>query len=191
MEKENWRRTGWPLTKITWNIAINTEEELLMIVGYHIFASAVVDMYWQVLLIAGRCVSMSLLCESMITVTFDSVWCSWTVFLCIVIVCYILFIFSNHSFMICKLFVAVVYAHCKRPLSGAFVANKWMNECPMSMLCQLPAYEFNFSDTNPPVHAWACLHVYENTAPRDIEFLRRCFHHLVTNFTWYHLLQRF
>jgi hypothetical protein len=31
---------------------------------------------------------------------------------------------------------------------------------------QLPAYEFEFDDVNPPVHAWACWRVYKMTAPR-------------------------
>ena len=31
---------------------------------------------------------------------------------------------------------------------------------------QMPAYEFNFGDVNPPVHAWACWRVYKMTRPR-------------------------
>jgi hypothetical protein len=53
---------------------------------------------------------------------------------------------------------------------------------------QLPAYEFNFSDVNPPVHAWACWRVYKMTAARgqrDRVFLSRCFQKLVINFTWW------
>jgi len=56
--------------------------------------------------------------------------------------------------------------------------------CHSVCVLQLPAYEFSFSDVNPPVHAWSCLHVYHNTAPSDVEFLRMCFHQLVPNFTW-------
>ena len=52
----------------------------------------------------------------------------------------------------------------------------------------LPAYEFGFSDTNPPVHAWASLRLYQLTAPegkRDRVFLARVFHKLLLNFTWW------
>lgn len=49
---------------------------------------------------------------------------------------------------------------------------------------QLPAYEFDFSDTNPPVHAWACLHVYKNSK-KDIHFLKKCFQRLLLNYTWW------
>ena len=53
---------------------------------------------------------------------------------------------------------------------------------------QLPAYEFNFSDVNPPVHAWSCWRVYKMTAcrgQRDRVFLSRCFQKLVISFTWW------
>jgi hypothetical protein len=53
---------------------------------------------------------------------------------------------------------------------------------------QLPAYEFNFSDVNPPVHAWACWRVYKMTGPRgkrDRVFLARTFQKLLINFTWW------
>jgi hypothetical protein len=53
---------------------------------------------------------------------------------------------------------------------------------------QIPAYEFAFSDVNPPVHAWAAWRVYKITAPagkRDRDFLRRVFDKLVMNFTWW------
>ena len=52
----------------------------------------------------------------------------------------------------------------------------------------LPAYEFNFSDANPPVHAWACWRIYKMTGPRggrDTDFLARCFQKLLMNFTWW------
>ena len=53
---------------------------------------------------------------------------------------------------------------------------------------QIPAYEFNFSDVNPPVHAWAVWRVYKMTAPkgeRDLNFLASCFQKLLLNFTWW------
>ncbi|HUQ72079.1 MAG TPA: glucosidase, partial [Planctomycetaceae bacterium] len=52
---------------------------------------------------------------------------------------------------------------------------------------QIPAYEFAFSDVNPPVHAWACWRVYKMTGPRDhrdFDFLARAFQKLLINFTW-------
>ncbi|HEY1335208.1 MAG TPA: glucosidase, partial [Myxococcaceae bacterium] len=52
----------------------------------------------------------------------------------------------------------------------------------------LPAYEWAFSDVNPPVHAWACWRVYKKTGPRgrrDVAFLQRAFHKLLLNFTWW------
>ena len=50
---------------------------------------------------------------------------------------------------------------------------------------QVPAYEFNFADVNPPVHAAACRRVYEMTGRSDRFFLARVFHKLALNFTWW------
>jgi hypothetical protein len=55
---------------------------------------------------------------------------------------------------------------------------------------QLPAYEWAFSDTNPPVHAWAAWRVYEldkkaNNDLGDTPFLETIFHKLLINFTWW------
>jgi len=53
---------------------------------------------------------------------------------------------------------------------------------------QLPAYEFNFGDVNPPVHAWSCWRVYKMTGGRGVRdrvFLSRCFQKLILNFTWW------
>jgi hypothetical protein len=53
---------------------------------------------------------------------------------------------------------------------------------------QLPAYEFGFSDVNPPVHAWASWRVYKMTGPkgeRDRLFLERSFQKLLLSFTWW------
>jgi hypothetical protein len=54
---------------------------------------------------------------------------------------------------------------------------------------QLPAYEWEFSDTNPPVHAWAVWRVYNMDRIRagraDRAFLEQCFHKLLLNFTWW------
>jgi hypothetical protein len=54
---------------------------------------------------------------------------------------------------------------------------------------QLPAYEWNFTDVNPPVHAWATLFVYEidkaRTGTGDRVFLENAFHKLSRNFNWW------
>jgi hypothetical protein len=60
---------------------------------------------------------------------------------------------------------------------------------------QLPAYEWAFSDVNPPVHAWAAWRVFQidrkqrrTHAPNyagDLKFLERVFHKLMLNFTWW------
>jgi hypothetical protein len=54
---------------------------------------------------------------------------------------------------------------------------------------QLPAYEWNFSDVNPPVHAWAAWRVYKIAGriqgKKDRAFLERVFHKLLLNFTWW------
>jgi hypothetical protein len=55
---------------------------------------------------------------------------------------------------------------------------------------QLPAYEWSFSDVNPPVHAWATWRVYEidkhnNNGTGDTAFLETVFHKLLLNFTWW------
>lgn len=54
---------------------------------------------------------------------------------------------------------------------------------------QIPAYEWKFSDVNPPVHAWAALRVYKIEAKRtgkpDRAFLEKVFHKLLLNFTWW------
>jgi hypothetical protein len=50
---------------------------------------------------------------------------------------------------------------------------------------QLPAHEWQFSDVNPPMHAWAALRVWEIDGRRDRRFLARVFHKLLLNFTWW------
>jgi hypothetical protein len=54
---------------------------------------------------------------------------------------------------------------------------------------QLPAYEWSFSDVNPPVHAWSCMQVYKNEKARtgkgDVDFLEKVFQKLLINFTWW------
>jgi hypothetical protein len=61
---------------------------------------------------------------------------------------------------------------------------------------QIPAYEWNFGDANPPVHAWAVWRVFQidrkhrqalrgDAREPDRLFLERCFHKLMINFTWW------
>ncbi|HEY4335502.1 MAG TPA: glucosidase, partial [Puia sp.] len=64
-----------------------------------------------------------------------------------------------------------------------------MREWYMKPDGQIPAYEWNFSDVNPPVQAWAALMVYriekDRTGKGDIGFLKRIFQKLLINFTWW------
>jgi hypothetical protein len=54
---------------------------------------------------------------------------------------------------------------------------------------QIPAYEWNFSDVNPPVHAWATIFLYRaeqgQKGKGDLEFLKRSFEKLMLNFSWW------
>ncbi len=54
---------------------------------------------------------------------------------------------------------------------------------------QMPAYEWNFGEANPPVHAWAAWRVYQidrkQRGKADRAFLERMFHKLLLNFTWW------
>jgi hypothetical protein len=64
-----------------------------------------------------------------------------------------------------------------------------MREWYMKPDGQLPAYEWHFSDVNPPVQAWAALQIYriEKTqiGKGDISFLKKIFQKLIINFTWW------
>ncbi|PRY65415.1 hypothetical protein B0I08_11047 [Glaciihabitans tibetensis] len=54
---------------------------------------------------------------------------------------------------------------------------------------QMPAYEWNFSDVNPPVHAWAVMRIFEaekeSRGDCDVRFLEEAFHKLTLNYTWW------
>ncbi|MET0091148.1 MAG: hypothetical protein ABW068_14220, partial [Candidatus Thiodiazotropha sp.] len=54
---------------------------------------------------------------------------------------------------------------------------------------QIPAYEWSFSDVNPPVHAWAALKMFRaermQTGQGDRRFLQRVFHKLLLNYAWW------
>ncbi len=64
-----------------------------------------------------------------------------------------------------------------------------MREWYMKPDGQLPSYEWNFNDVNPPVQAWAAMQVYKiekrNTGHGDIKFLKKTFQKLLINFTWW------
>ncbi len=64
-----------------------------------------------------------------------------------------------------------------------------MREWYMHPNGQIPAYEWAFSDVNPPVHAWSALKIFRDDRDRtgvpDYEFLSKAFHKLLLNFTWW------
>jgi len=76
-------------------------------------------------------------------------------------------------------------------VDGEFAKNQlilFLREWYMHPNGQIPAYEYEFSDVNPPVHAWACWRVYKMTGERgsrDVLFLKRVFQKLLINFTWW------
>ena len=83
----------------------------------------------------------------------------------------------------CVAFAAIDPEFAKRQL--LLMTKEWFKH-PSG---QMAAYEYNFGDVNPPVHAWACLRVFKIaskvTGVADTLFLERCFHKLLLNFTWY------
>jgi len=64
-----------------------------------------------------------------------------------------------------------------------------LNEFFLHPSGQIPAYEWNFSDVNPPVHAWATIFLYRTEqalkGEGDLEFLKRSFAKLMLNFSWW------
>lgn len=54
---------------------------------------------------------------------------------------------------------------------------------------EIPAYEWEFSDVNPPVQGWALLKLFEYEKKKfgreDFDFLEKCFHKLLLNFAWW------
>jgi len=67
--------------------------------------------------------------------------------------------------------------------------NLMLREIYLHPSGQIPAYEWNFSDVNPPVHAWATLFLYRTEqalrGEGDLDFLKRAFAKLMLNFTWW------
>ena len=81
-------------------------------------------------------------------------------------------------------FHCVTFAHIDPEFAKAqlvMLCREWY----MHPSGQLPAYEWDFSDANPPVHAWAALRVFELDGSRDYDFLEKVFHKLLINFTWW------
>jgi hypothetical protein len=75
------------------------------------------------------------------------------------------------------------------PLFAKHQLTLLMREWYMNPQGQLPAYEWNFSDVNPPVHAFAALEIYKTEerlyGKSDIVFLKSIFQKLIINFTWW------
>ena len=67
--------------------------------------------------------------------------------------------------------------------------NLMLNELYLHPNGQIPAYEWNFGDVNPPVHAWAVYFLYSQekqlTGKGDVEWLKHAFQKLLLNFTWW------
>jgi hypothetical protein len=81
-------------------------------------------------------------------------------------------------------FHCVTIAHIDPQLAKAqliLILREWY----MDPGGQLPAYEWNFSDVNPPTQAWAAIAIFTIDGEQDFEFLARVFHKLLMNFTWW------
>ena len=81
-------------------------------------------------------------------------------------------------------FHCVTIAHIDPELAKAqllLIMREWY----MDPGGQLPAYEWNFSDVNPPTQAWAALQIFAIDGEKDFGFLARVFHKLLMNFTWW------
>jgi hypothetical protein len=81
-------------------------------------------------------------------------------------------------------FHTVVFAHID-PTFAKYQLLALTREWFMHPNGALPAYEWTFDDVNPPVHAWAAARVFVIDGARDHAFLKRIFHKLLINFTWW------
>ena len=81
-------------------------------------------------------------------------------------------------------FHTVVFSHID-PEYSKYQLLLLLREWYMHPSGALPAYEWNFDDLNPPVHAWAAIRVFEIDGARDFDFLARVFQKLLINFTWW------
>jgi hypothetical protein len=81
-------------------------------------------------------------------------------------------------------FHCITLAHVDPEFAKAqlrLITREWY----MSPNGQLPAYEWNFGDVNPPVHALAALAVFQIDGATDHDWLKRVFHKLLLAFTWW------
>ncbi|XP_048252096.1 uncharacterized protein YMR196W-like isoform X2 [Haliotis rufescens] len=76
-------------------------------------------------------------------------------------------------------YIRVDIDFCKHQLE-LFLTDRYMKSDG-----QFPGCEFNLSDPNPPLHAWACLGVHRADDSNDIDFLTRCYPTLIRNFEWW------
>ena len=81
-------------------------------------------------------------------------------------------------------FHTVVFAHID-PIYAKYQLLLMLREWYMHPNGAIPAYEWNFDDRNPPVHAWAAIRVFEIDGGWDYDFLEKVFHKLLVNFTWW------
>ncbi len=84
-------------------------------------------------------------------------------------------------------FHAISLSHVDPPLAKQQLMLM-LREWYMHPNGQIPAYEWNFSDVNPPVHAWAAWRVYRLPwllETKDVHFLESVFQKLLLNFTWW------
>jgi hypothetical protein len=81
-------------------------------------------------------------------------------------------------------FHCIVLAHVD-PAAAKHQLLMFFREWYMHPEGMLPAYEWNFSDVNPPIHAWAALTIFEIDGSADFNFLARAFQKLLINFTWW------
>ena len=77
-------------------------------------------------------------------------------------------------------FHTVVFAHID-PIYAKYQLLLMLREWYMHPNGAIPAYEWNFDDRNPPVHAWAAIRVFEIDGGWDYDFLERVFHKLLDN----------
>lgn len=85
-------------------------------------------------------------------------------------------------------FHAATLAHIDLDFAKAQI-ELMVNERYLHPNGQIPAYEWAFGDTNPPVQAWGALKVFraeqQQTGTGDIAYLQRVFHKLLLNFSWW------
>ena len=81
-------------------------------------------------------------------------------------------------------FHAIPWAHLD-PAFAKYQLSVLLREWFLHPNGALPAYEWNFDDVNPPVHALAAIRVFVIDGGTDMDFLERVFQKLLLNFTWW------